>query len=64
MTGVQDYSNDMDAAEQNKLTLAASRMKAQQDQQGMADDNALRKQRGNGRRSGHGSVSVPIGASG
>ena len=39
---VQDYSNDMDAAEQNKLTLAASRMKAQQDQQGMADDNALR----------------------
>lgn len=39
---VQDYSNDMDAAEQNKLTLAASRMKAQQDQLAVADDNALR----------------------
>jgi hypothetical protein len=39
---VQDFTNDMDAAEQNKLTLAASRMKAQQDQQGFADENTFR----------------------
>jgi len=39
---MQEYGQDMDTAESNKLTLAANRMKAQQDQQGMADDAAVR----------------------
>lgn len=39
---VQDYGNDMDAAEQNRLTLQSGRMKAQQDQQGFADENTFR----------------------
>ena len=39
---MQDYSNDMDAAEQNKMALAAGRMKAQQDQQELSDNNAFR----------------------
>ncbi len=40
---VADYSAEMDSAEQNKLALAASRMSAQQAQQSMADDQAVRQ---------------------
>lgn len=39
---VQDYSNDLDAAEGNKLALAAARLKGQQDQQSIADDQTYR----------------------
>lgn len=39
---VADYSNEYDKAEGNKLALAASRLQAQQAQQSMADDQALR----------------------
>lgn len=40
---MQDYSNDMDAAEQNRLALATARMQGQQGQQAMADDQAMRR---------------------
>lgn len=39
---VAEYSADMDTAEQNKLALAAGRMKAQIDQQVFDDDKAVR----------------------
>ena len=40
---VSDFAADMDKAESNKLTLAASRLAGQQAQQGMADDQAVRQ---------------------
>lgn len=39
---VQDFSNDMDLAEGNKLKLAASRMDAQKAERGAADEAAVR----------------------
>ena len=40
---VADYTGDMDKQEQNALTLAASRMKGQQDQQTMQDSQTARQ---------------------
>lgn len=39
---LQDYANDYDVAEQNKLALAAKRMEMQKAQLGMADADAVR----------------------
>lgn len=40
---MSDYGDDMDKAESNKLTLAASRFSNQQAQQGVADDQKIRQ---------------------
>jgi hypothetical protein len=39
---MQEYSNDMDAAEQNKLALAAKRMQMQQAEAGVQDQTRIR----------------------